>query len=380
MRNIKAFVILCSAILPLLAMLIPFGGAAAESGDPPLEVMIGSMIMCGFRGAALKPDDAFLRMVAEGRVGHVILFDRDVPSGGPRNIVSRAQLAELTRTLRAAAHRPMLIAVDQEGGRVCRLKPEYGFTAVPSARVMGLGSPDATRTLARRTGEEMRAAGINADFAPVADVADGAPSVIGRKERSFSGDAERAAEHACAFGRGLMEAGVIPTLKHFPGKGCATDDAHFLRSDISACHDARRDLSPFAAAFRMGWRGMVMTSHVHTAMDARRPATLSSAVINDLLRRRMGWQGVVVSDDLQMQAIREYYPLEQAIRLAVEAGVDILLFGNNLNWQPDMAERAYAALHRLVTDGTIPRERVVTSYKRIRALLAAYADGAGQAP
>ena len=380
MCNFKALFGSFAAILSLLLMPAVPGGAATEPGEPPLEVMIGSMIMCGFRGAALAPEDAFLRMVAEGRVGHVILFDTDVVSKGPRNIVSRAQLAELTGTLRAAAGRPMLIAVDQEGGRVCRLKPEHGFTAVPSAGILGRGTPEATRALARQTGEEMRAAGVNVDFAPVADVADGELSVIGRYGRSFSGDAGRAAEHVRAFGLGLMDAGVIPTLKHFPGKGCAVDDSHFLRSDISACHDARRDLLPFAAAFRAGWRGMVMTGHVHTAMDARRPATLSAAVINGLLRRRMGWQGVVVSDDLQMRAIRDYYPLEQAIRLAVEAGVDILLFGNNLNWQPDMAERAYAALHRLVMDGTITRERVIASYKRIQALLAAYEDGAGQAP
>lgn len=362
------------ALLPtlLLSLLLTAcaAGTASHPGEPPLESMVGAMIMCGFRGAELPPHSPFARALAAGRVGHVILFDWDVERREPRNILSREQLTRLTHALRAIARRPLFIAVDQEGGRVCRLKPAHGFTPLPSARVMGQGAPEATRALARASGAEMRAVGINVDFAPVADVAGDAPSAIGRLERSFGGDAGRVTQQASAFGLGLADAGVIPALKHFPGIGCGSGDTHLARVDIAACFDERRDLAPYAAALARGWPGMVMVGHVHTAMDTAHPASLSSAVVNGLLRQRMGWQGVVISDDMQMQAIRGHYPLEEAVRLAVEAGVDILLFGNNLHWQPDMAELAHATLLRLVREGRISRERVRASWQRIQHLLA----------
>ena len=177
--------------------------------------MLGSMLMLGFRGAELAPGDPFLAAVRSGKVGHVLLFDHDLPGGGERNIRSPEQLRRLTAVLRAAAPGPMVIAGDQEGGRVRRLKPRQGFMDLPSARQMGQGSPAATGALAARLGAELASLGISVDLAPVADV-DSNPDnpAIGRLGRSFSPNPRLVAEHALAFGQGLARAGVIPVLKH----------------------------------------------------------------------------------------------------------------------------------------------------------------------
>ena len=358
-----------AAIVPLL---LPAQALGAD-GRPSLDRMIGSMIMCGFRGAELAPDDPVRRLLKEGRLGHVILFDRDMAAGGSRNVVSKAQLRRLTDDLRAVAARPLLIAVDQEGGRVARLLPRHGFAPLPSAQAMGQDTPATTERLAFGLGRELREAGINLDFAPVVDIdAAKAPrvSLVASQERCFGRDPELASRHALAFGAGLAKAGIVPCLKHFPGLGCASGDTHLGRTDITACFDRTRDLLPYRMAAAQSWPGMVMVSHADCAsLDPDRPASLSRAVVEGLLRGQIGWQGVVVSDDLQMRAVSDHYALEEAVRLAVDAGVDILLFGNNLHWDPDMAERAFTALRHLVDSGAVPQARIEASWLRIQNLL-----------
>lgn len=345
---------------------------------PPLDIMIGSMLMLGFRGADLPPGDAFLEQVRAGHVGHVILFDRDVTTGGERNITSPQQLRQLTATLRAVAPGPLLIAVDQEGGRVRRLKPQKGFADLPSAQSMGAGQPDKTRTLARQLGKELAGLGISVDLAPVADVnSNPANPAIGALERSFSPNPALVAAHSLAFGQGLAQQGIIPALKHFPGQGGAQKDSHLGLTDITRSWNAKADLAPYAQAFAQGWPGMVMLGHLfHTGLDANYPATLSRAVVADLLRGRMGWQGVIISDDMQMKAITAHYGMEQAVLLAVNAGVDILLFGNNLYWDENLPQKAFATLKGLVESGRISQQRVMESWLRISNLYATRATAA----
>ena len=340
------------------------------NGSPSLDMMIGSMLMLGFRGADLPPGDAFLAQVRTGHVGHVILFDRDVTTGGERNITSPRQLRQLTATLRAAAPGPLLIAVDQEGGRVRRLKTQKGFADLPSARSMGAAQPEKTRAIARQLGKELADLGISVDLAPVADVnSNPANPAIGALERSFSPNPAIVAAHALAFGQGLAQQGVIPALKHFPGQGGAQKDSHLGLTDITRSWNAKADLAPYAQAFAQGWPGMVMLGHLfHTGLDANYPATLSRAVVADLLRGRMGWQGVIISDDMQMKAITDHYGLEQAVLLAVNAGVDILRFGNNLYWDENLPQKAFATLKGLVESGRISQQRIMESWLRISNL------------
>ena len=349
-----------------------------NSAVPSLDIMIGSMLMLGFRGADLPPGDAFLAQVRAGHVGHVILFDRDVTTGGERNITSPQQLRQLTATLRAASPGPLLIAVDQEGGRVRRLKPQKGFADLPSAQSMGAGQPDKTRALARQLGKDLAGLGISVNLAPVADVnSNPANPAIGALERSFSPNPTLVAAHAIAFGQGLAQQGVIPALKHFPGQGGAQKDSHLGLTDITRSWNAKADLEPYTQAFAQGWPGMVMLGHLfHTGLDAKYPATLSRTVVADLLRGRMGWQGVVISDDMQMKAITDHYGMEQAVLLAVNAGVDILLFGNNLYWDENLPQKAFATLKGLVQSGRVSQQRVMESWLRISNLYATRATAA----
>lgn len=345
---------------------------------PSQDIMIGSMLMLGFRGADLPPGNSFLEQVRTGHVGHVILFDRDVTTGGERNITSPQQLRQLTATLRAASPGPLLIAVDQEGGRVRRLKPQKGFADLPSAQSMGAQQPDKTRAMARQLGRELAGLGISVNLAPVVDVnSNPANPAIGALERSFSPNPALVAAHAIAFGQGLAQQGIIPALKHFPGQGGAQKDSHLGLTDVTHSWNANTDLAPYAQAFAQGWPGMVMLGHLyHKGLDASYPSTLSHAVVADLLRGRMGWRGVIISDDMQMKAITDHYGLEQAVLLAVNAGVDILLFGNNLYWDENLPQKAFATLKGLVESGRISQQRIMESWLRISNLYTTRATAA----
>ena len=351
----------------------PQAGSASQKNpagrkDLSLSDMIGQMIMVGFNGLELLDKDPLLTSIQTGRVGNVILFARSV-SVGQKNIGSPAQVRLLTARLQKAAPRPLFIAVDQEGGNVQRLTPEHGFEGGPAAAVLGRGSPDATRQTARRMGLEMAAVGINFDFAPVADLNTNPLSpVIGGMKRSFGANPHLTAAHAIAFGEGLSQAGVAPCLKHFPGHGSAREDSHHEMPDISATWQPT-ELIPFQKAILEGWPGAVMPGHLyHRGLDALRPASLSSRILGGLLRGKMGFGGVIVSDDMQMEAVAKSYSLEDRILFAVEAGVDMLLFSNNSRMPDVNADEIHAVLVRLVQQGRISPARIALSFERIRRL------------
>jgi beta-N-acetylhexosaminidase len=220
--------------------------------------------------------------------------------------------------------------------------------------------------------------GINVDFAPVADVnVNPANPVIGALGRSFSADPETVARHDAAFARGLARSGVIACLKHFPGHGSAWNDSHQGMCDVTDTWSAA-ELVPYERLFVQGWRGMVMTGHLFNAhLDPRDPATLSRATIGGLLRSRLGFDGVVVSDDMQMRAVTAQYGFDKAVELAVLAGVDVLLFGNNLDYDPDVDARATAVIRAMVADGRVSRERLRASGERIARLKAGLAPVPG---
>lgn len=333
--------------------------------------MAGQMIMTGFRGTGEEPLSEDLRLLLEdirkGRIGGIILFDRDHLSGTPgRNIVSLAQTARLVAMLQAAAPVPLFVAVDQEGGRVRRLKEEHGAPNTPSAREMGQGPAEATFDQALRLGETLRSVGINLDFAPSLDVdVNPLSPAIGALGRSFSADPAKVAAHGRAFARGLSRAGVLFCYKHFPGHGSATEDTHNGLTDISSTWQ-KSELAPYRALLAAQPPAMVMIGHVVLRQKTGDlPASLSRKAISGMLRRDLGWKGIVITDDLQMQAIDGKYSTREAVRLAVLAGVDILLFGNNLKHDPGEGRKIHAILVDLARSGEIPPKRIEESYKRI---------------
>ena len=347
-----------------LAWLLPGPCAAASSRAPSLEEMVGAMIMVGFHGT--KAPTSVLKAVAEGRIGGVILFDKGRRKGELYNVESPSQLKRLIVSLQSVAPRTLLVAVDQEGGKVCRLKPERGFFALPSAEAMGRMSEDEVRVLGFKAGVEMAEIGINVDLAPVVDLRRVSQSPgLGDAGRLFGAGSEQVTRQALAFADGLREAGVLPALKHFPGLGSAGKDSHLELPDVTKTW-TKEELLPYVEAFQRGWPGMVLVAHVyHRGLDARLPSSLSFEVVEKLLRRKLGWDGVVISDDLQMGAVARGRSLEERVRLAVKAGNDILLFGNNLSYDPQLHDKVFQALMQLVREGAVSRERLEASWRRI---------------
>jgi beta-N-acetylhexosaminidase len=368
----------------LLALLVLIQGCALTRPEPPsqeLRRMAGQMLLIGFRGA--EPMDAagtplpILRQVAELNLGGVILFDRDAALGtAERNIKNPVQLSRLTSALTQAASDaqmpPLFIAVDQEGGRVERLKPANGFPDSPAAAAL-CPANDTTPafTAGQATGRILRSAGLNLDFAPVCDVnVNPENPVIGLLGRSFSSDPARAAACAGAFAGGLKSQGVLTAAKHFPGHGSSTSDSHLGFTDVTKTW-TEAELAPFASLVKQHLADMVMTAHVFNArLDPRYPATLSYAVITGLLRGRLGFTGVVVTDDLQMRAVTSRYGFKEALGLAVNAGADVLLIGNNLEYDPAAGPKALNALMDLVAEGKVSPARIRESCARIQALKA----------
>src|SRR5512133_977618 len=299
-----------------------------------------SALLCvGFHGKTPSPE--VLELIRRG-VSGVILFSR--------NVESAEQVAELTAALKRAAGRPLLVAIDQEGGRVARLRAPQGFTELPPMRAIGaVGEDRLAFEVGALLGRELRAVGIDQDYAPVVDVdTNPANPVIG--DRSFSRDPAVVARLGAALARGLQSAGVAGCAKHFPGHGDTSQDSH---KDLPRLPHARArldevELLPFRALATAGVAS-VMTAHVvFEALDPRRPATLAPEVMR-LLREEAGFQGCAVSDDLEMKAVAEHFPLEEAAPGAILAGVDALLVCH----RADVQHRAIDLVRGAVEDGRI---------------------------
>jgi len=337
-----------------------------------LDLWIGQMLMVGFRGTDLKQGDSFLQAVRDLHLGGVVLFDRDVPTQSPvRNIVSQQQIQKLTAQLQAVAEVPLLIAIDQEGGQIARLKARHGFSATPSQAELGRwDDQERTRSSAREVGKLLASLGINLNFAPVLDLAVNPDNpIIAALERSYGTDPDRVERHARWTIQEFHRAGVLSAVKHFPGHGASKQDSHLGLPDVTHLW-SETELEPFRSLLSEQLPDLVMMAHLYNAQwDETYPATLSSAVITGMLRQQLGFEGVVVSDDMKMGAIAQNYSLEESIELAVKAGVDILLFGNNSSsYDPQIAQKAFTIIRKLVESGTLSRDRIQQSYQRISDL------------
>ena len=340
---------------------------------PGLRVKIGQMLIVGFHGTAAGPGTEIHDEITELAVGGVVLFDRTAPvRGSVRNISSPGQLRSMTAQLQAAAAAtppgtPLVIAVDEEGGSVARLGPRNGFPGTMTAASVGArNDPAFTAGQAAAIGRTLASVGINLDLAPVVDVnINPANPAIGSIGRSFSGDPARVTAQARAFVAGLRSRGVRATLKHFPGQGSATGDTHLGVVDVTRrWTDA--ELAPFAALVASGDADAVMVAHIFNArLDPLRPASLSQAVVTGLLRDRLGFTGVIVSDDLQMQAIQSAYAWEEAVALAVEAGIDLLMIADPPQGG-GLVGHTIDVIEDLVASGRVSEARIDASYDRIQ--------------
>jgi beta-N-acetylhexosaminidase len=331
---------------------------------------LGDLILVGFSGTTGEGNANLDRLLCDTRVGGVLLFGR--------NVVQADQVAELTgwiatRAL-ACAGRPVLIAADAEGGRVMRLSPTAGYPSTASHQELGDANNVAvTEIEARRIAFMLATAGVGWDLAPVVDVGINPenPVIVGMG-RSFGADPGRVTAHARAYIDGMHAEGVLTALKHFPGHGGSVTDSHLGFVDVTDTANPAIELQPYRTLLAERRVDAVMTAHVYNrARDARYPATLSRATITGLLRGGLGWQGLVVSDDLRMGAIEQHYGLGDASVLALEAGVDLLLIADDR--LPDGRSAAVVALDavaRALAAGRLTVTQIDAALARVDALRA----------
>lgn len=337
--------------------------------DKGLAEKIAQMFVVGFRGRALGKDHWLTAALKRHPPGGVILFDRNVDRS-VQNIDSPSQLAALTATLQQQSRTPLLIAVDQEGGMVCRLKERDGFLPSLSAAQLASLGPEATAASMEQLAAQLAAMGINLNFAPVVDLNLNPDNpIIARYQRSFGADPGVVVAHAQAVIEAHHRHRVACCLKHFPGHGSAGSDSHLGFVDVSSCW-RHIELEPFRRLIAQGYDDGIMTAHlVNRQLDLSEiPATLSPRMIDHLLRRDLGFTGVVFSDDLQMRAISNGWSLGEAVQRAILAGVDMPVIGNNLEPREDALAIGIHAVMDLLDSGRIGQHRIAASLTRISRL------------
>lgn len=334
----------------------------------PLHARIGQMLLVCFEGTELPPSHPLHEDISRRHLGGVMLRSRSSSgSTASGNIASPRQLQALTGSLQAASPTPLLIAVDQEGGRVCRLKPRDGFPPTTSFAKLGrLNDLSLTHRRSLEIARTLQQYGINFNFSPVVDLnRNPANPVIGALDRAFSDDPDAVTAHAGQAIKAHRNHGIATCLKHFPGHGSSTGDSHHGLVDITTSW-ADSELLPFANLIQAGLADAIMTAHVfHRRLDPDLPATLSTAVVNDLLREKLGYDGVIISDDLRMGAISRFYPFAEAVERAINAGVDILLICDS---DETTVQQTVSLIHDLVSEGRISERRIDQAYRRISRL------------
>lgn len=334
---------------------------AAQTRDS-LDIKIGQMILIGFPKAEV--DQQVLQEIREGKVGSIIIFEKNIP---PRN--SFVALKKIVWTYQQAAPIPLLVSIDQEGGRVNRLKDKYGFPKSITAEAMGKSpSLDSVKFYSEATATTLAGLGINVNFAPVVDLRSNPVNpIIAKVGRAFSANEDSVTLMAKEVIKQHRKYGVLTALKHFPGHGSSKDDTHLGIADVTNTWEDR-ELKPYQSLIDSGYVDAVMTSHiVNRKLDPDgHPGTLSDDVLAGILRQRLHFNGVVFSDDMQMHAITKHYGLEDAIRMAVNAGVDIMTFSNNIAGSDERTvDKVHGIIKRMVENGQIKRQRIDESYARV---------------
>jgi beta-N-acetylhexosaminidase len=341
--------------------------------DQELKKKIGQMIIIGFRGTEAKEDSDVYKMIKDIGPGGVILFDYDVPSNTfPRNIVNYEQTKNLLADLKSYSSTPLLTAIDAEGGAVNRLKEKYGFLPIVSAEKMGKDlTLKTTKEESEKLAEELSKLGFNMNFAPVVDLNINSKNpIIGALGRSFSSDPKIVFNNAKIFIENHSKNNIITAAKHFPGHGSSTNDSHLGMVDVTNTYQAK-ELDPYIKLQKEHLLNVVMTAHIFDRnIDKEYPATLSYNFIQKILREQIGFNGVVVSDDMQMNAIVNSYGAEEAIIKAVNAGCDMLILSNNgtTEYNKNLPYEAVDIIYNAVEKGEISKERIEKSYERIYEL------------
>ncbi|MEL7004242.1 MAG: glycoside hydrolase family 3 N-terminal domain-containing protein [Bacteroidota bacterium] len=312
----------------LFSLLITISFISQGQEVDSLDFKIGQMIIVGISGTEVSQNQKLIEDITKGQVGGIILYEKNI---APKN--SYIRLKNLTWSLKEKAPVPLFVAIDQEGGKVNRLKQKYGFPKSVTAEYLGkTGSLDSTYFYSEITAATLAGLGINVNFAPVLDLSTFKQNpVIAKSGRAFSDHPDSVAAHAEQVVKAHRKFNIITSLKHFPGHGSSHDDTHLGIADVTDYWQSM-ELTPYHSLMENNKVDAIMTAHiVNKRLDsAGLPGTLSKAIMTDLLRDSLNYKGVIFSDDMQMHAITKHFGLEKALRLSILAGVDILMFSNNI--------------------------------------------------
>ncbi len=363
-QKILLLLIICNPAI-LFAQKRTVNGNVKQPFVDSLDIKIGQMVMIGINDMKkLSNKQPLYTELKQGKIGGVVLFEKNITKTN-----AYANLKNLVLSLQHNSKIPLFISIDEEGGKVHRLKSKYGFEKMVSAEYLGnLDNADTTLFYNRRLAAEMSGLGINLNYAPSVDVAVNPNNpVIVKYERSFSADPAIVSKHAglCIYAH--REHGIKTVLKHFPGHGSSTGDSHLGIVDVSNTWNFD-ELMPYYDLLKANRCDAIMTAHIiNKHWDASAlPATLSEKVITGMLRNLLGFEGVIFSDDMQMHAISRNYGFKNAIKMAINAGVDILMFGNNVNpGESISATEVHTIIKTLVEEGAVSMERINESYNRI---------------
>lgn len=335
---------------------------ADSTNQVSLEQKIGQMIMVGIRGTHLNADAMELtrNQITTGQIGGIIFFKHNIKNSRQFRI-----FVESIKSLRT--DHPLLLAVDEEGGLVRRLKKSQGFEEFPSAADVGTNSSlDETYALYSRMAKQIHQAGLNVNLAPVVDVNINRISpAIGQLKRSFSRNPGDVFDYSKAFVRAHNDNGVITTLKHYPGHGSSREDSHNGITDITNTWRSSERI-PFQRLIDSARVDMIMAGHLmDKSVDSKYPASISNSHIQVTLRDEMGYSGVVITDDLQMGAIVKRFELEEIIIAAINAGCDILQFSDPLDLDENLPLTISNIVLQAIENGQIDPQRIEESYSRI---------------
>lgn len=338
------------------------------NSEDSLDFKIGQMIMVGINErTSLTSSDTLRKELASNKMGGIILFEKNIAKTNSYNT-----LKTLIQDLQDQAAHPLFISIDEEGGKVHRLKEKYGFVKMPSAAYLGsLNDLDSTYYYSKQLAEELKGLGININFAPVVDLALNKDNpIIAKVQRSYSSNSDSVVLHAMSFIKAHRANNVKTTLKHFPGHGSSASDTHKGLVDVTKQWQFK-ELIPYKEIIDAGQCDAIISCHViNCHLDTNCiPSTLSKTINGDILRGILGFKGVVFSDDMQMFAISKNYGRENSIKMAINSGVDVLVFGNNVNLTDRItASELHAIIKKLVKSGQISENRINEAYWRIAAL------------
>ncbi|OCL91371.1 glycoside hydrolase family 3 N-terminal domain-containing protein [Arcobacter porcinus] len=334
-----------------------------------LERMAAKMVVLGFHGTKIDENSQIYKDVKAG-LGGVILFDKDPnDKTKEKNIVSKEQLKELNISLQNISSQKLLIGIDQEGGAVQRLNEKYGFSNTLRASEISKNGEEFAKNSYKTMANELNSVGINLNFAPSVDLAINEKNrVIVTRGRSYSKDSDEVIKYSSIFVEELKNKGIFASLKHFPGHGSSLADSHHGFVDITKTW-SKKELEPYRYFIDNDIVDIIMTAHVFNSnLDEYYPATLSYNINTTLLREELGFEGVLITDDLQMSAITKHYSTKETIITAINSGVNLLLFANQLA-KPIKLQEIVDVVVNAVETGDISIEKIIDSNKKIDNLL-----------